>query len=257
VSSRQPLQFYSEPLPGVDREELQGKLIVIEGPDAVGRSTQVGNLVPWLERQGHAVLHTGMARSALARKGIQQAKEGHTLGPLTLTLFYTTDFADRLENEIIPALRAGFVVLTDRYIFSIMARAIARGEEARWVEQVAGFALVPHAVYYLRCEVKDLVSRVVLGRGAFDYWESGMDMRFGRDMYESFTKYQTRLIRALDRMAARYDFVTLDAGAPPDQIFRQLQRQIGSLFSSSSIRHGRKGAHSTAVSKPAGQTGRR
>ena len=112
------------------------------------------------------MLDTGMARSALAGKGIQQAKEGNTLGPITMTLFYTTDFADRLENEIIPALRAGFVVLTDRYIFSIMARAIARGEDRRWIEQVAGFALVPHAVYYLRADVSDLVSRVVIGRGA-------------------------------------------------------------------------------------------
>ena len=145
-----PLEFYSEPLPGVDISELQGKLIVIEGPDAVGRSTQIALLRQWLEQEGHAVLDTGMARSALAGKGIKMAKEGNTLGPITMTLFYTTDFADRLENEIIPALRAGFVVLIDRYIFSIMARAIARGEDRRWIEQVAGFALVPHAVFYLQ-----------------------------------------------------------------------------------------------------------
>jgi dTMP kinase len=182
-----------------------------------------------------------MARSALARKGIQQAKEGHTLGPLTMTLFYTTDFADRLENEIIPALRAGFVVLTDRYIFSIMARAIARGEDPRWIEQVAGFALVPHAIYCLRCEVKDLVSRVVLGRGAFDYWESGMDIRFGRDMFESFARYQTRVNRALDRMATKYNFVTIDASEQPDQIFRRLQRHIEALLRPPKVRPRRKG----------------
>ena len=133
----QPLQFYSEPLPGVDISELQGKLIVIEGPDAVGRSTQIAQLRQWLEQEGHAVLDTGMARSALAGKGIQMAKAGNTLGPITMTLFYTTDFADRLENEIMPALRAGFVVLIDRYIFSIMARAIARGEDRR-VDRAGG-----------------------------------------------------------------------------------------------------------------------
>ncbi len=246
MSSRQPLQFYSEALPGVDPAELQGKLIVIEGPDAVGRTTQVSRLRTWLERRGHAVLDTGMARSALAGKGIQQAKEGHTLGPVTMTLFYTTDFADRLENEIVPALRAGFVVLIDRYIFSIMARAIARGEDRRWIEQVAGFGLVPHMVFYLRADVKDLVSRVVLGRGAFDYWESGMDMRFGRDMYESFVKYQTRLIRALDRMATRYNFTTIDASASPDDIFRQLQKHIQKLFTAPRSRQG----------KPAGVNGK-
>ena len=229
MRSREPLQFYSEPLPGVDVSELQGKLIVIEGPDAVGRSTQITLLHQWLEQEGHAVLDTGMARSALAGKGIKMAKEGNTLGPITMTLFYTTDFADRLENEIVPALRAGFVVLIDRYIFSIMARATARGENRRWIEQVAGFALKPHAVLYLRTEVEHLVSRVVLGRGAFDYWESGMDLRFGPDMYESFVRYQKKLIQALDTMVEPYEFTVIDASQPVPKIFRELQRQVSRL----------------------------
>jgi dTMP kinase len=213
----------------VDTASLQGKLIVIEGPDAVGRSTQVTQLRQWLEQEGHAVLHTGMARSALAGRGIKQAKEGNTLGAVTMTLFYVTDFADRLENEIIPALRAGFIVLTDRYTFSIMARAIARGEDPEWIERVTGFSLVPHAIYYLKAPVKELVSRVVVGRGAFDYWESGLDHRFGDNMFDSFVRYQTRLIRALDGMARKYDFITVDATKPPEQIFRTLKRHIGKL----------------------------
>lgn len=229
MRARQPLQFYNEPLAGIDLSELHGKLIAIEGPDAVGRSTQIALLRQWLEREGHAVLDTGMARSALAGKGIKLAKQGNTLGPITMTLFYATDFADRLENEIIPALRAGFVVLIDRYIFSIMARAIARGEDRRWIEQVAGFALVPHAVYYLRADVEHLVSRVVLGRGAFDYWESGMDLRFCPNMYESFLRYQTRLIRALDSMVEPYGFTVIDATQPIPKIFRGLQRKIARL----------------------------
>jgi dTMP kinase len=230
MAPKQPLEFYNEPLPGIDVSELQGKLIVIEGPDAVGRTTQVSRLRSWLEHQGHAVLDTGMARSALAGKGIQRAKEGNTLGPITMTLFYATDFADRLENEIIPALRAGFVVLTDRYIFSIMARAVARGEDRAWIERVAGFGLVPHTVFYLRADVPHLVSRVVLGRGAFDYWESGMDMRFGADMHSSFVRYQSRMIRAFDRMAKKYSFVVVDANRPPDEIFAELQRHIQALI---------------------------
>src|ERR1044071_5789069 len=242
MAARTPLQFYSEPLAGVDTSELQGKLIVIEGPDAVGRSTQIALLRQWLEQEGPAVLDTRMARSALAGKGIKMAKDGNTLGPITMTLFYTTDFADRLENEIVPALRAGFVVLIDRYIFSIMARAIARGEDRRWIEQVAGFALVPHAVYYLKAEVDQLVSRVVLGRGAFDYWESGMDLRFGPDMYESFVKYQLRLIKALDSMVAPYEFSVIAAGQPIPRIFRNLQRHIGRLRL-------RRGLHGPRVAK--------
>jgi dTMP kinase len=230
---RQPLSFYSEPLPGIDTGELLGKLIVIEGPDAVGRTTQVARLKAWLEHQGHAVVDTGLARSLLAGKGIQRAKNGNTLGPLTMTLFYATDFADRLENEIIPALRAGFVVLTDRYIFSLIARAIARGEDRAWIEKVAGFALVPHAVYYLKADVSELVKRVVLGRGAFDYWESGMDIRFGDDMYESFIRYQTRLTRALDSMVRKYEFEIIDANRSADAIFADLQERITDEFGKS------------------------
>ena len=194
----------------------------------MGRSTQVTQVRFWLQQQGYAVMDTGMARSALTKQGIKQAKEGHTLGPTTLTLFYATDFADHLENKVIPTLRAGFVVLTDRYIYSLMARAIARGQDPRWIERVvAGMALVPHAVYYLRAEVQNLVARVVVGRGTFEYWESGMDVPLGRDRYESFIRYQGRIIKALDTMADKYKFTTLDTGKPPAQTFRRLQRSIG------------------------------
>jgi len=227
---RPPLSYYQTPLPDVDYAELQGKLIVIEGPDAVGRSTQVRGLKLWLEELGHAVLDTGMARSALAGKGIKEAKEGNTLGPRTMTLFYTTDFADRLENEIIPALRAGFVVLMDRYIFSIMARAIARGENRAWINRLAGFALVPHAVYYLRAEVKDLITRVVVGKGAFDYWESGLDLGFGPEMYTSFLRYQSRLIRVFDQLAVPYGFQVVDASQSADQVFNELKSSILTIF---------------------------
>ena len=226
----EPLTFYRTPLPGVDISELQGKLIVIEGPDAVGRSTQVARLRPWLEELGHAVLDTGMARSALAGKGIRRAKEGNILGPVTMTLYYLTDFADRLENEIIPALRAGFVVLTDRYIFSIMARAIARGEARAWIEHTTGFALVPHMVLYLRADVKDLITRVVVGKGAFDYWESGLDLGFGRDMFDSFVRYQASLIRVFDRLSVPYGFNVIDAGRPAEEVFEKLRTEISRVF---------------------------
>jgi dTMP kinase len=228
--NRPPLSYYRTPLPGVDYSELQGKLIVVEGPDAVGRSTQIRGLKPWLEELGHAVLDTGMARSALAGKGIKEAKQGNTLGPVTMTMYYLTDFSDRLENEIIPALRAGVVVLTDRYIFSVMARAIARGENRAWMEKTAGFALVPHAVFYLRAEVKHLISRVVVGRGAFDYWESGLDYGFGPNMYDSFIRYQSRLIRVFDSLAEPYGFEVIDATRPPVEVFESLKASVSRIF---------------------------
>src|SRR5437762_10215834 len=180
--------FYGQGLPAVEPGELKGKLVVLEGTDGVGRSTHIGLLREWLESRGHAVLDTGMTRSALAGKGLKAAKEGHTLGGVTMSLFYATDFADRLENEMIPALRAGFIVLTDRYIYSLMARAIVRGADPEWLREVYGFALKPDAIFYLRITIDELVTRVLQSTG-FDYWESGMDLHMGEDMYDSFIRY--------------------------------------------------------------------
>ena len=130
-----------------------GKLIVIEGTDGVGRSTHVALLRTWLESIGYAVLDTGMTRSILAGRGIKNARSGHTLGRLTMQLYYATDFADRLENQMLAALRAGFIVLTDRYIYSAIARAVVRGADPEWVRAMYGIALVPDAVFYLRINV--------------------------------------------------------------------------------------------------------
>jgi len=118
----------------------------------------------------------------------------------------------------------------DRYIFSIMARAIARGENRAWINRLAGFALVPHAVYYLRAEVKDLITRVVVGKGAFDYWESGLDLGFGPEMYTSFLRYQSRLIRVFDQLAVPYGFQVVDASQSADQVFNELKSSILTIF---------------------------
>ena len=216
-------------MPGIDLTDLTGKLIVIEGTDGVGRSTQLRLLRPWLEQQGHAVVDTGITRSELAGKGIKKAKEGHTLGRITLTLFYATDFADRLKNQIIPALRAGFVVLTDRYIYSLMARAMVRGLDPAWIRSIYNYALKPDAVFYLRVGVDDLIPRVVFSRG-FDYWESGMDLHPSEDMYESFRKYQSSLLAQFDTLAQEYDFEVIDASADVRTIFTQLQSGIARVL---------------------------
>jgi dTMP kinase len=217
-------------LPGMNLADLTGKLIVIEGTDGVGRSTQINLLKPWLEQQGRAVLDTGMTRSELAGKGIKQAKAGHTLGRVTQTLFYATDFADRLEKEIVPALRAGFVVLTDRYIYSLMARAVVRGIDLSWMRAAYSFALKPDAVFYLRIGVDDLIPRVVFGRG-FDYWESGMDLHPSEDMYESFRKYQTALLAQFDVLAQEYGFEVVDASSDVRTVFDRLRDAISHVLS--------------------------
>src|SRR5207245_3056496 len=166
-----------------------------------------------------------MTRSSLAGKGIKQAKEGHTLGRVTLSLFYSTDFADRLENEIVPALRAGFVVLTDRYTYSLMARALVRGIDPAWIRNAYSFALKPDVVFYLRIGVADLIPRVVFSRG-FDYWESGMDLHASEDMYDSFRRYQSALLEQFDKLAEEYKFEVIDASPDPRTVFEQLRAGI-------------------------------
>src|SRR6202451_2786793 len=190
-------QTYGKQLPGMRLTDLPGKLIVIEGTDGAGRSTQINLLKPWLEELGHAVLDTGMTRSRLAGDGVRRAKEHNNLGRVTQSLFYATDFIDRFEKEIVPALRAGFVVLTDRYIYSLMARAMVRGLDPTWVRNIHRFAPKPDAIFYLRVGVDELIPRAVFTRG-FDYWESGMDLYSTEDMYESFRRYQSALIEQFD-----------------------------------------------------------
>lgn len=219
--------FYGKPLPRFERESYTGKLIVIEGTDGVGRSTQTAMLRAWLESRGHAVLDTGMTRSVLAGRGIKEAKQGHTLGRLTMQLFYATDFADRLENEMIPALRAGFVVLTDRYIYSAIARAIVRGADPHWVRAIYGIALIPDAIFYLRIRsAGELVGRVLNASRGLDYWESGMDLYLGEDFYDSFIEYQTRLLQEFDRMSGEYGFHVVDASRPVRRVAADLRRAV-------------------------------
>lgn len=225
------MQFYGTPLPGVEHEEYSGKLIVIEGTDGVGRSTHIALLRTWLEARGHAVLDTGMTRSILAGRGIKEAKSGTTLGRLTMQLFYATDFIDRLENEMLPALRAGFVVLTDRYIYSAIARAEVRGIDPAWIRKIYGMALVPDAVFYLRISTpQQLVQRVLSSDRGFDYWESGMDMNLGEDFYDSFIEYQTRMLKVFDRLTGEYGFRVLNASRSVRTVAADLRHAIANVL---------------------------
>jgi dTMP kinase len=225
------MSFYGTALPGLEAESYSGKLIVIEGTDGVGRSTQISILRAWLEARGHAVLDTGMTRSVLAGRGIKEAKQGHTLGRLTMQLYYATDFADRLENEMVPALRAGFIVLTDRYIYSAIARAVVRGAAPDWIRAIYGIALVPDAVFYLRIRsAQELVPRVLASGRGFDYWESGMDLHLGEDFYDSFIEYQTRLLQEFDRMSGEYGFRVVDASRPIRRVAADLRRAVARII---------------------------
>jgi dTMP kinase len=220
--------FYGSPLPGLSEKKLPGKLIVVEGTDGVGRSTQTALLREWLEANGYASVETGFTRSELAASGIKKAKRGHTMGDLTMNLFYATDFVDRLEKQIIPALRAGFVVLTDRYIYSLIARAQVRSVDAQWIRDVLGFALIPDVVFYLKIDIEHLVPRVVNSQG-FDYWESGSDYLKGGDLYENYVHYQAALLSQFDTMAQEYHFHVVDANKSVPEVFAELRDSIQTI----------------------------
>ncbi|NLC68435.1 MAG: dTMP kinase [Clostridiaceae bacterium] len=227
--------FYGKGLPYLKLNDLPGKLIVIEGPDCSGRSTQISMLKDWLETKGHAVLDTGLKRSTLIGNVILEAKKGNTLGKKTLSLLYCTDFADQLENKIIPALSAGFIVLADRYIFTLMARDFVRGASKEWLMELFGFALVPDLVFYLSINPDVLLHRAFSKYGCLDYWESGMDLYLSSDMFESFKKYHTLLKREYEEMVKNFNFIVIDAERDPNEIQKDIRERISVFLDSQAL----------------------
>src|SRR5712671_2931280 len=230
--SSQAGQYYGRPIPYLPIEGYPGKLIAIEGTDGVGRSTQIQLLREWLEIKGYGVIETGWTRSPLMQPTIELAKSSNTLNKLTFVLLYATDFADRLEKEIIPALKAGFIVLSDRYIFTALTRAGVRGVDRAWLRSLYGFAIAPHLVFYLKTDVDTLIRRVLSARG-MDFWESGMDLKGGDDIYESFRTYQQRLLREYASMADEFHFRVLDARRSVDRIQDELRKNVAAFLESS------------------------
>jgi dTMP kinase len=218
-------QYVSTRMPYLPADGCTGRLIVIEGTDGVGRSTQTYLLKQWLEVQGYAVVDTGWTRSKLVGQAITDLKEGHSLHRLTYSLLYASDLADRMEYQIIPALKSGFIVLADRYIYTAIARGVVRDAPRDWLNELYGFAIQPDLVFYLKIGVNDLVPRV-LQSGKMNYWESGMDMNYGDDLFDSFVAYQSALIEQFDRMAQEYNFIALDATQDVQVKQRELRRAV-------------------------------
>jgi dTMP kinase len=219
-------RFYGKGIPKVDLDELRGELIVVEGADGSGRSTQIDLLRNWLERRGYPTVNVGLKRSMLVSRELEQAMQGNILGTRTLSLFYATDFADQLENRIIPALRSGFIVLADRYIYTLMSRAIVRGVERAWIREVYSIALVPDAVFYLAVSPRILVERNLRKHAVLDYWESGMDMHRSTNMYGSFIEYQRQIQKEFKAMQEDYGFETINGNRSPRAIQNELRAKI-------------------------------
>ncbi len=219
------MSFYGHTPPGMGEEPVPGRIIVVEGTDGVGRSTQIAMLQEWLEAEGYAVLVSGFRRSEVAASGIDRAMRGNTLDALTLNLLYATDFWDRMERSIVPALRTGMVALVDRYIFSIIARARVRGVPLGWLNDVFEFALVPDRVLFLDVDVEHLLPRVLSVR-QMDHWESGEDFLRGPDLYDNFIRYQAALIKEFRGLAKQHNFVMVDARGTVGEVFRTLQGEV-------------------------------
>jgi dTMP kinase len=230
VPQPSPTRFYGHGIPGLEVEKLSGKLIAVEGADGSGRSSQIARLVEWLEGCGHATVQVGLKRSSLVSEELDQAKSGNILSRITWSLFYATDFADQLENIILPAMKAGFIVLADRYIYTLMVRDMVRGMDEEWLKNLYGLALVPDAVFYLNVAPEHLVQRVFAKNLALDYWESGMDLGLSRDMFDSFLKYQALVEAQFRRIQATYGFTIVDGHRSIDEINEELRKKIETLL---------------------------
>lgn len=221
-----PLKFYGDGISYLQRLESKGSLIVIEGPDGSGRSTQIDLITSHLEAAGHAVITTGLKRSELIGAGILEAKHKLPLGKKTLALFYAADFADQLEHKIIPALHAGYVVLADRYIYTLMARSSVRGIGRAWSHELFGFAIKPDLVFYLDVPPEELFHRVFQKYGSLDYYESGADMGLSDDLYQSFVLYQRSIAKEFRLMEPKYGIVRIDGGRTIPEVNVDLRKRI-------------------------------
>ncbi len=221
----EPPKYFGDALPYLKPFEIKGKLICIEGTDGTGRSTQVDLLKNWLEVQGYSVVETGWTRSNLMHKSIEMAKSGNIMDRMTFTLLYATDFADRFENVIIPALKSGHIVLSDRYIFTAFARDIVRQSDPRWLRNLFSFAIVPDLVLYLNVDIEALIPRVI-ETGGMNYWEAGMDLHMGQDLFDSFVNYQSALISEYDKLAKEFNFEIIDGRKTVDEIHEKIKEKV-------------------------------
>ena len=223
-------EWFGKGLPKQNLKNLPGKFIVIEGQDGAGRTTHVSRLRAWFENKGFATAEIGLRRSDLAGKELSEAMNTHSLTPLTMSLFYATDLADQIENVLLPSLRAGFVVIADRYIYSIIARAIVRGQSKDWINGLFGFALKPDAAVFLRATPQTLAARSFFKGGTLSFWESGQDIEGGGDIYLRFIRYQTKLAKVFDQVIKDHKITVVNAEGSEDSVQATLEERVSELL---------------------------
>jgi dTMP kinase len=191
--------------------KYRGKLIAVEGLDGSGKSTQIYLVKRWLELSGARVFFTEWNSSSLVKPSTSKGKMSRSLTPTTFSLIHATDFADRYERQIFPLLKAGYIVLADRYIFTAFARDAVRGVDLEWVERLYSFAVKPDVTLFFRAPLEVSLARILDGRPELKYHEAGLDMGWSTDPYESFRVFQGRILEQYEQLAPRYKFTVVDA----------------------------------------------
>jgi dTMP kinase len=218
--------FFGEQLVGFDPSEISGHLVVIEGMDGSGRSTQIALLQEWLESEGFAVQTSGLRRSNLVGRDIDELLAKNAVTRLTLALMYATDFFDQIEHRIVPALRSGTVVLADRFIYTLIARGAVRGINRDYLSGLYAMALRPHVTFWLNVRPETAFGREFKKAQAISYWEAGRDMSLSHDLYWSFIRYQTMIKREFEVMAKKNSFIELDGEASVSHVNKLLRQRI-------------------------------
>lgn len=206
-----------------------GLLIVMEGTDGSGKSTQIGRLKRWIEDQSYGVLVSEWKTSKFIADAINDAKERNLLNATTFSLLYAADFADRFENIILPALKAGFVVILDRYIYTAYARDVVRGHDIEWVKNLYEYAPEPDMIFYLDVPVEILLKRII-GTTGLDYWESGRDIGLSSDFYNSFKIYQNKCLDEYRKMIDKYGFISIDGTLSEKEIHKKIISNVEKIL---------------------------
>src|SRR5437763_2217912 len=208
------------------QHEFPGKLFVVEGTDGSGKSTQLALLHQWLKASGFPVFYSEWNSSPLVKDTTKRAKKRHLFTPTTFSLIHATDFADRTERDIIPPLKAGVIVLADRYIYTAFARDVARNVDSQWVRELYQFAVKPTIAFYYRVPLEVSLSRILTGRSELKHYEAGMDLGLSSDPSESFRLFQQRIVNEYETMVDEFGLTVMDATLPIPEQQRRMRKII-------------------------------
>ena len=220
----------SSPPQRTEKLQVKGKLIVVEGIDGSGKSTQIRLLGKWLKSKLLPVFMTEWNSSEMVKEITSKGKKKGRLTPTTFSLLHATDFADRYERNIFPLMRAGYIVLADRYVYTAYARDIVRGCSPKWVCKVCDFAIKPDVVFYFRVPVDVAVERILVGRPKLKYYEAGMDLNLSNDQYDSYRIFQSRIIEQYESMVKSDGFVVVDGASGIEEQQQAVRNTIMKLL---------------------------